>query len=131
MVAMLMGAIGMLLLGWHANAAAQGTEPGSGVSADSPRVPFQYGLGMQKFQAKCAECHGTWAQGTDKGPTLLHPFYKPSHHGDQSFYRAALQGVQAHHWGFGDMPPVEGIIRKDMDAIIPFLRWWQKENGIR
>ncbi|MBF0381679.1 MAG: cytochrome c [Magnetococcales bacterium] len=86
---------------------------------------------MEIYQEKCSECHGKWARGSDKGPSLLHPFYKPSHHGDESFYRAALFGVRQHHWPFGNMPPVEGMTRKSMEPVVSFLRWWQKENGIR
>lgn len=99
-------------------------------SAEPPKVPFQYSLGVQKYQSMCASCHGQWLEGTKTGPPLLHPFYKPSHHADPSFYRAALQGVKAHHWEFGDMPPVPGATRQDMDAIVPFVRWFQREKGL-
>jgi len=98
----------------------------------NPDVPFQYGRGMQKFQGKCSPCHGQWAEGTaDKGPPLVHPYYKPSHHDDDAFYRAALSGVNAHHWHFGNMPPVAGITEQDIGQIVQFTRWWQRENGIR
>ena len=60
----------------------------------------------------------------------MHGFYKPSHHGDAAFYRAALKGVRAHHWNFGDMPPVAGAQTQDLDAIVPYIRWLQKEKGI-
>jgi len=96
----------------------------------TPRVPFKYGLGMKRFRTLCSSCHGKWGDGTEQGPPLLHAFYKPSHHGDAAFYRAALQGVQAHHWTFGDMPKVEDATTKDVDKIVPFIRWLQKENGI-
>ncbi|RLA39089.1 MAG: cytochrome c, partial [Gammaproteobacteria bacterium] len=72
--------------------------------AKAPPVPFQYGLGVRNFQTFCSECHGEWAEGSDKGPPLLHPYYKSSHHSDDAFYRAASQGVTAHHWRFGNMP---------------------------
>jgi len=98
----------------------------------NPSVPFQLGLGMQKFQEKCSACHGQWGEGTaDKGPPLIHSFYKPSHHDDASFFRAAHSGVTAHHWHFGNMPPVEGITDQDIGQIVQFIRWWQRENGIR
>jgi hypothetical protein len=76
--------------------------------AAEPRVdvPFSMGLGQSLYREKCGSCHGTWGDGSDKGPPLMHKLYVPSHHGDKSFYRAAMQGVQAHHWPFGDMPPV-------------------------
>lgn len=94
------------------------------------KIPFKHALGHQKFQQSCSGCHGTEGQGTKQGPPLMHPFYKPSHHADGAFYRAALKGVKAHHWQFGDMPPVSGITREDMDKIVPFIRWLQREKGL-
>jgi len=60
----------------------------------------------------------------------VHPYYRPGHHPDDSFYRAAMSGVKQHHWHFGDMPPVDGITKKDVAAIVRFIRWWQEQNGI-
>lgn len=100
-------------------------------SADNPpKVPYKYALGQQKFRKFCAECHGKWGYGTRRGPPFIHRFYKPSHHDDSAFYRAPMKGVKAHHWKFGNMPPVPGITRKDIDSIIPFIRFLQRENGI-
>lgn len=99
--------------------------------AKAPAIPFQYGLGVQNYQALCSECHGEWAEGSDKGPTLLHSYYKPSHHSDDAFYRAASQGVTAHHWRYGNMPPVKGATPEDIQPIILFVRWLQRENGIQ
>lgn len=96
----------------------------------TPKIPFKYGLGMKKFQAMCGQCHGQWGLGSEQGPPLMHPFYKPSHHGDPAFYNAVLRGVRAHHWNFGDMPPVPGATEEDVSRIIPFIRWLQRENGI-
>lgn len=96
----------------------------------TPQVPFKHGLGKNRFQKMCGQCHGQWGNGSEQGPPLMHPFYKPSHHGDQAFYSAALRGVRAHHWQFGNMPPVSGATEKDMSSIIPFIRWLQRENGI-
>jgi len=96
----------------------------------APNVPFQHALGQQKYQQKCSGCHGLWGDGSKLGPPLMHPFYKPSHHPDAAFYRAALRGVRAHHWEFGDMPPISGVTREDMDTIIPFIRWLQHDKGI-
>ena len=95
-----------------------------------PQVPFKFGLGMDKFQQFCSGCHGKWANGSDQGPPLVHVYYRPSHHGDQSFYTAALSGAGQHHWNFGPMEPVPGITRQDVKAIIPFIRWLQREMGI-
>lgn len=99
-------------------------------SADEPKVPFVHAKGAKLYQDNCAVCHGQTLTGTKQGPPLLHPFYKPSHHADFAFYRAALKGVQAHHWEFGDMPPIQGITREDMDSVVPFIRWYQKEKGL-
>ncbi|WP_455199552.1 c-type cytochrome [Kaarinaea lacus] len=98
--------------------------------ANSVKVPFKFAVGKKKFQENCASCHGQRLEGSKVGPPLLHGFYKPSHHNDASFYRAALNGVRAHHWNFGNMPRIEGVTRKDMDQIIPFIRWYQQEKGL-
>ena len=99
-------------------------------SADTGKVPFTYAKGASLYEKNCAVCHGSALEGSKQGPTLLHAFYKPSHHSDSSFYRAALKGVKAHHWNFGNMPPVKGITMKDMDAIVPYIRWYQKDKGL-
>jgi hypothetical protein len=95
-----------------------------------PDIPFTYSMGMSKYISNCSACHGKWGHGTKSGPPLLHPYYKPSHHNDAAFYRAALKGVRAHHWNFGDMPPVKGIKKHDLDSIVPFIRWLQRANGV-
>jgi len=100
------------------------------IAVKTPEVPFKLGRGMEKFQDKCSSCHGKWGGGSKQGPPLMHAFYRPAHHGDSAFYRAAQNGVRAHHWKFGDMPPVAGITPDDIAQILPFIRWLQKENGI-
>jgi cytochrome c len=88
-------------------------------------------VGQLAFDAKCAACHGTNAVGQDGvAPPLVHKIYEPSHHGDESFQRAAAMGVRAHHWPFGDMPPVEGVTRGDVTMIIAYIRELQRANGI-
>ncbi|WP_298491996.1 cytochrome c [uncultured Maritimibacter sp.] len=80
----------------------------------------------------CAGCHGPNGGGLDGlAPPLIHKIYEPSHHGDQAFYLAALQGVRAHHWGFGDMPPVEGVSEAEIGRIVTFVRTLQVANGIK
>ena len=104
---------------------------GAGEVTPPGQVPFQFGLGQALFRSHCAECHGEWAGGTDKGPPLLHDYYKPSHHGDGAFYLAVERGVRAHHWGFGNMPPIKGVAPNQIQQIVRFIRWWQRQNGIR
>ena len=89
-------------------------------------------LGQKTYEANCASCHGRNAAG-QKGvaPPLVHVIYEPGHHGDESFQRAVTRGVRAHHWRFGDMPPVEGLTRRDVAAIVAYVRELQRANGIR
>jgi mono/diheme cytochrome c family protein len=88
-------------------------------------------IGKLAYESNCASCHGTNAAGQDGvAPPLVHIIYEPSHHGDESFQRAAAQGVQGHHWPFGNMPPVEGITRADVTMIIAYVRELQRANGI-
>lgn len=86
--------------------------------------------GQAAFGTYCASCHGADAGGTGSGPPLIHIVYHPGHHGDMAFVMAAQRGSQAHHWKFGDMPPVTGISEAEIADIIAFIREVQKANGI-
>ena len=86
-------------------------------SAEDVQIPFELGKGQILYEKYCSSCHGVQLNGSDEGPPLIHPFYKPSHHGDRAFYRAALKGSRQHHWEFGDMQPVEGISPKKMKGL--------------
>lgn len=88
-------------------------------------------LGQRTFEENCVSCHGLNAAGKEGiAPPLIHLYYEPGHHGDEAFQRAVAVGVKAHHWRFGDMPPVEGLTRRDVDPIIAYIRELQKANGI-
>ena len=93
-------------------------------------VPAEFQVGETKFNANCASCHGNQAAGTDHGPPLVHKIYEPNHHGDPAFQRAAANGVKAHHWEFGNMPNIEGVTPEDVDQIVKYVRWLQKQAGI-
>lgn len=87
--------------------------------------------GEALFNANCASCHGKNAAGRNgNGPPLVHKIYEPNHHADGAFYLAAMRGVRAHHWTFGDMPPVEGIKEEQVASILTYVRTLQRENGI-
>ena len=87
--------------------------------------------GQMKFEENCASCHGKNAAGqAGIAPPLVHKIYEPSHHGDESFQRAAAYGVRAHHWPFGNMPPVDGLNRTEVADIIAYVRELQRANGI-
>jgi len=63
-------------------------------------------------------------------PPLVHKIYEPNHHGDMAFLMAARNGVRAHHWKFGNMPPVEGITDAEVITIVAYVRALQRANGI-
>jgi mono/diheme cytochrome c family protein len=86
--------------------------------------------GEQLFAANCAACHGPVGEGATTGPPLVHVIYEPGHHSDESFQIAVLRGVQAHHWEFGDMPPVSGLSREEVADITAYVRELQREAGI-
>jgi mono/diheme cytochrome c family protein len=87
--------------------------------------------GKRLFDKNCAACHGPALQGSDKGPPLRHPVYEPSHHGDASFQAAVRYGVRAHHWKFGDMPPIQGVSPDEVAHITAYVRQQQRLVGIR
>ena len=88
-------------------------------------------MGKRAYEAKCAECHGKNAAGQNGvAPPLVHKIYEPGHHSDMAFVMAAKQGVRAHHWDFGNMPPVKGLTDADVKLIARYVRELQRENGI-
>lgn len=88
-------------------------------------------MGKSAFEAKCTVCHGSDAVGrAGIAPPLIHKIYEPSHHGDEAFQRAVSMGVRAHHWPFGDMPPVTDLTRADVQMIVAYIREVQRANGI-
>ena len=101
-----------------------------GVAKQEPaKAPEEFQQGETKFNANCARC-GQQAAGTTQGPPLVHKIYEPNHHGDIAFQRAAANGVRAHHWKFGDMPKIEGVTPADVEQIIQYVRWLQRQAGI-
>ena len=88
-------------------------------------------VGKRAFEAKCAACHGAAAAGQNGvAPPLVHKIYEPSHHSDMAFVMAAQNGVRAHHWNFGNMPPIEGLTQGDVKMIATYVRELQRANGI-
>jgi mono/diheme cytochrome c family protein len=100
-------------------------EPGPG-SGDTSTLAD----GEQLFLENCAVCHGQDLMGTATGPPFLDDIYEPGHHPDEAFYSAAANGVAAHHWDFGDMPPVPGVTEEDVAKIIDYVREQQRAAGI-
>lgn len=93
-------------------------------------VPAEFLRGREIFQANCALCHGDAALGTAQGPPLVHLIYEPNHHADAAFVLAALRGVRAHHWGFGDMPPQPQVSREEVTEVVQYVRWLQRQAGV-
>lgn len=114
---------------------AQSAKAGAGALVDVV-VPDTFSANAQTgktvFDAKCAACHGVNAGGRDGvAPPLVHIIYEPSHHGDEAFQRAVAMGVKSHHWRFGNMPPVENLMRGDVAMIVAYVREMQVANGIQ
>ena len=86
--------------------------------------------GQTAFNANCALCHGANAAGTNLGPPLVHKIYEPNHHQDFAFRNAVQNGVQSHHWQFGNMPAAPQVSEADVERIICYVRELQRANGI-
>ncbi len=109
----------------------QATQPPSGSPAVVvPDLSANARAGEQVFNANCALCHGPNASGTGLGPPLVHKIYEPGHHQDFTIQSAVRNGVPAHHWQFGNMPPVPAVSDEDVPNIICYIRELQRANGI-
>ena len=64
-----------------------------------------------------------------KVPPLI--MYGEAHHPDGRFYDAVKKGVKQHHWTFGDMPPIPGISKDEIEFIIRYVREIQIADGRR
>ena len=133
------GVAGLIMLaglGWRFFEAQPGSEPEPefGAPLVEVKVPPLEGMareGKPLFETYCASCHGKNAAGQEGvAPPLVHRIYEPNHHGDGAFLIAAVKGVRAHHWPFGDMPPVPEVEPEEVVKIIAYVRRLQKANGI-
>ncbi len=122
--------IGVCVLGLGLLSACDSSEPLKPTVASGP-VPAEFQVGETTFNANCSRCHGKQAAGTDHGPPLVHKVYEPNHHGDEAFKRAAANGVNAHHWQFGNMPKIDTVTPADVDQIVKYVRWQQRQAGIQ
>ena len=105
--------------------------PPSSRGVNMPALSPQAVAGRQAYDATCAQCHGAYGLGTDKGPPFLDPVYNPGHHADNAFWSAVRQGVKQHHWRFGDMPPQPEVSDEQLAQIVRYVRELQQANGIK
>ncbi|MFD1696819.1 c-type cytochrome [Roseibium aestuarii] len=132
---LLAGAWASLRPGNTENPATRAPQEAAGAPLVQVRVPDLSPTerqGETRFNDRCASCHGVHAAGQDGvAPPLVHRIYEPSHHADMSFLMAVRQGVRAHHWPFGNMPPIPDLAADDVALIVTYVRALQRENGIR
>ena len=107
-----------------------GSDDTEATQATGPSLSEMAREGEELFDANCSVCHGEKATGTDQGPTLIDRIYHPGHHSDVSIRNAVSEGVQQHHWVFGDMAPVAGVSSDDVEEIICYVRELQRADGI-
>lgn len=123
------GLVGFMVIAvafFGGGSAGTGPDSGTGIPAQDADL---VAAGDPLYQASCAVCHGSDLRGTDIGPSHLSVVYQPGHHGDLAFVLAANNGVQQHHWPFGDMLPVPGLSDSDLEAIVAFVRENQRIFG--
>ena len=106
------------------------TLPSPSNAQQPSKVPTNLNLNKILYEKFCSSCHGVDLKGTQKGPTFLHRVYHPGHHRDGAFFLAAKRGVRAHHWKFGNMPPVPEATADMVASIVKYIRHMQKQAGI-
>jgi len=86
--------------------------------------------GKLVFQDICAACHGVELKGSETGPPLIYVAYRPAFHADYAITLAIKNGVVAHHWRFGNMPPQPEVAESEIGGIIAYIREMQRANGV-
>lgn len=128
-IAVIVGGVALIavLIGWYGM-----QRPADGVGdAQEPPLSAVAAEGKRAFTQNCASCHGSNANGTDRGPPLINKIYNPGHHSDEAIYRAVAQGSRQHHWRFGDMPAQSHVPHETVKQIIAYIREMQIANGIK
>ena len=103
--------------------------PSSVAGFDPGPVPGELAQGERGYDRSCRPCHGPLGTGTEAGPPLVHEIYEPNHHSDAAFRLAVTRGVRAHHWTFGNMPPL-GMDSASIAEVTAYVRWLQRKAGI-
>jgi cytochrome c len=98
---------------------------------DPGPAPAALADGERTYNAYCRSCHGLLGTGTAAGPPLVHRIYEPSHHSDAAFQLAVSRGVRAHHWSFGNMPPLPTVDPAEAARATAYVRWLQRQAGIQ
>jgi mono/diheme cytochrome c family protein len=93
---------------------------GAACGADGPRTTIDRGRAI--YGANCAQCHGGDLAGTDRGPSLLAPMYRPRELTDVEFADAIRNGVEQRRWEFGPMPANKAISDEQIDAVLAVVR---------
>lgn len=102
-----------------------------GPEGDEPDpAASQLAAGEDVFQSRCATCHGPDLRGTFVGPPLIHELYAPDVFPDDGIREAIANGVPAHNWDSAGMPPVSGLGRDDVEAVIGYVRSMQRAGGL-
>ena len=99
---------------------------GSGAAAYALSVE----RGRVAFAEEGAACHGRLAEGTERGPNLIHPDYGRRVRSDAQLRRAVREGMPA-RLGYGAMPPSPDVSARRLERMITFVRELQRANGIR
>ena len=123
--ALLGGGLATLVVGFVLIAAC-----GGGGEDRPASTPFSGLDGRVLYGQACASCHGADLGGTDQGPLFIESIYRSGHHADAAFLLAVRRGVRSHHWGFGNMPPIDGLTDEQVEAIVEFVREQQRRAGI-
>ncbi|MBI3024346.1 MAG: cytochrome c [Candidatus Tectomicrobia bacterium] len=125
----------LVLLGFGAAVYLSRRDPPPGLKAAARETagdstPAALTQGEALFERNCMACHGPEGGGSRQGPPLVHRIYAPGHHADEAFLLAVRRGVRAHHWRFGDMPPVPAVSPDEVKLVIAYVRGLQKKAGI-
>ena len=89
--------------------------------------------GMRRFGDNCSECHGTQAEGTERGPELLSRSYSKNFKDSEAFHSAIGKQIPAHRQFIpgADDDPEASVDFNTLEKMGKFLREARRNRVIK
>ena len=90
------------------------------------KVPEEFMAGQAQFNKVCANCHGPDAMGGNRAPSMIQERFTISKYSNENISQIITNGSNS-----GAMPSLKNrVSEKEIEEIIKYIRYLQKESGL-